>query len=84
VQEANANRKRENGKRGKAMPMPVVAAWTLGMAGAALLAKLAAREWRRVNATLHPQRAAPEAEPIRREQLKTLRRDPRTGIYRVE
>jgi hypothetical protein len=54
------------------------------MAGAAVLAKALAKEWRKVNATLHAQRAAPESEPVSREKLKTLRRDPRTGIYRAE
>jgi len=66
------------------MPLPVVAAWTLGVAGVAVLAKVVAREWRRVNATLHPQRASADAEPVSRESLKTLRRDPRTGVYRAE
>lgn len=65
------------------MPLPIVVAWTLGAAGVAVMARALAKEWRKVNATLHAQRAAPE-EPIVREKLKTLRRDPRTGIYRAE
>jgi hypothetical protein len=65
------------------MPLPVGLAWTLGAVGAAALAKLLAKEWQRVNATLHPQKPAP-AENFAREKLPTLRRDPRTGIYRPD
>lgn len=65
-------------------PIPPVIMWTAGAVAAVALAKMAAREWRRVNETLRAQRAAPPQEPTGREAMPTLRRDPRTGIYRVE
>jgi hypothetical protein len=67
------------------MPLPAVLAWTLGAVGAAALAKVLAKEWQRVNATLHAQDAAPApVEKVVRESLPTLRRDPRTGVYRPD
>ncbi len=62
---------------------PVVAA-TLGAAAATALAKLVVKEWQRVNAALHPQEPVPVRENEDRRALPTLRRDPRTGIYRPE
>ena len=61
--------------------MPPALAWTLGVLGAAALAKLVVKEWRRVNAELHPQPAASRSE---RDRLPKLKRDPRSGIYRPE
>jgi hypothetical protein len=40
------------------------------------------REVRRINAELDEARPVPVSEVIRREELPTLRRDPRTGEYR--
>jgi hypothetical protein len=54
-----------------------VAAGALGMLGAVALAKLVAREWKRVNAELHPTGEAVPA-PSR------LCRDPTTGVFRPE
>jgi hypothetical protein len=65
------------------MPLPAVLAWTLGAVGAAALAKVLAKEWQRVNATLHARDVKP-AEEVAREKLPRLRRDPRTGVYRPE
>jgi len=64
------------------MPVPVVLAWVVGAAGVAVLAKAVARQWRNVNAALHPEELQPE--PIVREKLPTLRYDPRTGKYRAD
>jgi hypothetical protein len=62
------------------LPLPPVISFTLAAIGAAALAKLLAREWRRVNAQLDAQ----AAEAMARETLPTLRRDPQTGIYRPD
>ena len=64
-------------------PIPPVIMWTVGAVAAVALARIAVKEWRRVNETLHPQKAAPVRDDGR-EKLPTLRRDPRTGIYRVD
>jgi len=68
------------------MTFPVSPAmiWTLGAVGAAALAKVLMKEWRRVNEELRPYRAAPASEGIDRARLPRLRRDPVTGIYRPE
>ena len=64
------------------MPLPPLLLWTIGAAVGVVAARLVLREWQRVNAMLHPvddearlRRAAAGAIP-------TLRRDPRTGVYR--
>ena len=64
------------------MPVPTVIAWMVGVAGVAVLAKAVSRQWRNVNATLHPEEMQPE--PVVREKLPTLRYDPRTGLYRAD
>ncbi len=63
--------------------LPPVIAWTLGVLGAAALARVLAREWRRVNAELQRQEPAP-TDGLDRDELPKLRRDPQTGIYRPE
>ncbi len=62
--------------------IPPVLGWTLGILGAAAVAKVLAREWRRVNEELHPREPLREA-PVR-EKIRVLRRDPASGIYRPE
>ena len=64
-----------------AIPPVITAAF--GALGAAALARVLVREWRRINAELD---RAPEATPetVERERLPKLRRDPRTGVYRPE
>jgi hypothetical protein len=47
------------------------------------LTRVLIREWRRVNEMLHPRKVAAN-DQVRREGLPTLRRDPRTGIYRPD
>jgi hypothetical protein len=58
--------------------VPPVVAGVLGVLGAVALAKLAVREWRRVNALLYPQTTTADDERPR------LRRDPATGVFRPE
>jgi len=68
------------------MPLPVIpplVLWTLGALGAAALVKLITREHRRVNAELERARAEPVRES-ERANYRTLRRDPRTGVYREQ
>lgn len=62
--------------------MPPVISVTLGLLGVAALARWCVREMHRVNAELDSIRATSAAEPIDRNGLPTLRRDPRTGEYR--
>jgi hypothetical protein len=54
--------------------------WTVG---AAVVAKLVAKEWRRVNAELDRVRTAPVAERDHAAR-QTLSRDPATGVYRPQ
>ena len=65
------------------MPLPVfppLVLWTLGALGAAAILKLIAREHRRINEELVRARAEPVSKD-ERAKIRTLRRDPRTGIY---
>ncbi len=61
--------------------MPQVLIIVLGAIGAAIAAKLLAREWRRINDELDRSRAEP-APAESRETLPKLQRDPVTGEYR--
>ena len=63
--------------------MPPVVAWGIWTVGAAVVAKLVAREWQRVNAELDRLRTASVAEPDRTVR-PTLSRDPATGVYRPQ
>ena len=66
------------------MPLPVIpplVLWTLGALGAAAFARLIAKEYRRINAELEQARATPVTR-TERANYRTLRRDPRTGVYR--
>jgi hypothetical protein len=68
------------------MPLPVIpplVLWTLGALGAAALLRLAMREHRRINAELERARATP-VNKSERINYRTLRRDPRTGVYREQ
>ena len=58
--------------------IPPVVAGTLGVLGAVALARIVAREWRRVNAELHPH------DELDRGDARKLTRDPETGVYRPE
>jgi hypothetical protein len=57
--------------------------WTMSVLGAAAVVHWVIREVRRVNAELDEVRSARVKETTRREELPTLRRDPRTGEYRL-
>lgn len=59
--------------------IPPVVAGALGALGVVALAKLVAKEWRRVNAELYPPKGAAD-----RDEAKKLTRDPQTGVYRPE
>jgi hypothetical protein len=65
-----------------AIPPIITAAF--GALGAASLARVLVKEWRRVNAELDRASAAATTERVDRERLPKLRRDPRTGVYRPE
>ena len=60
--------------------IPPVVAGALGVLGAVALARLVKREWRRVNAELHP----PAERAADRRDATRLTRDPKTGVYRPE
>jgi len=66
------------------MPLffPPLIGWALGALGAAVVAKVVAKEWRRINDELHP--GEPIAEAHARENIPVLRRDPNSGVYRPE
>jgi hypothetical protein len=56
--------------------------WTLGILGATVVAKIVAKEWRRVHDGM--QGHEPLREAPAREKIPVLRRDPKSGIYRPE
>jgi hypothetical protein len=68
------------------MPLPIIpplVLWTLGALGAAALMRLIVKEHRRINAELERVRTT----PVRKEErakYRTLRPDPRTGVYREQ
>lgn len=62
--------------------MPPVFALALGLMGAAVLARWCVKEVRRVNAELDAMRDRSAVEPIDRDALPTLKRDPQTDEYR--
>ena len=66
-----------------AIVIPPLVKWTLGALGAAAVVHWVVKEVRRVNEELDRVQAAPAADPVRREALPTLRRDPSTGDWRV-
>jgi hypothetical protein len=62
--------------------MPQALLFVLGAIGAAIAAKLLAKEWRRVNQELDRARAEPAPADAARDGMPILRRDPVTGDYR--
>jgi hypothetical protein len=62
--------------------MPPVVIFALGIVGAAALLRWCSKEARRVNAELDNVRARAAVEPVDRNALPTLKRDPKTGEYR--
>jgi thioredoxin-like negative regulator of GroEL len=68
------------------MPVPLfppLFVWAMGALGAAAAAKVAVKEWRRVNAELDQAKEAAdtrtEAEPVTK-----LKRDPESGVFRPQ
>jgi hypothetical protein len=61
--------------------IPPLVIWAIGVVGAATLARFVKSEWQRVNAEVHPRETA--GDRVDRKRLPTLRRDPKTGVYRV-
>lgn len=64
-------------------PIPPVFGWTAGIVAAVALTRVLIKEWRRVNDVLHPRKVVAN-DQVRREAFPTLRRDPRTGVYRPD
>jgi hypothetical protein len=64
--------------------MPAAFVLALGMMGAAALVRWCVKEVQRVNADLDSLRGAKPMEPVDRESLPTLKRDPATGEYRPD
>jgi len=62
--------------------MPAAFVLALGMMGAAALVRWCVKEVQRVNAELDNVRGSKPVEPVDREALPTLKRDPDTGEYR--
>ncbi|HWV52219.1 hypothetical protein [Pseudorhodoplanes sp.] len=60
--------------------VPRLVMWAAGVVAGLAIARLAKREYGRVNEELDEARLAPVSE---RSQHPTLRRDPRTGVYRL-
>jgi hypothetical protein len=63
--------------------IPSIAKFMFGALGAAAIVHWAVKEARRINEQLDRAKAAPTVDPLRREALPTLRRDPATGEWRV-
>ncbi len=61
--------------------VPRLVVWAAGMVAGLAIARLAKREYGRVNDELDETRLATAANPAERSQHPTLRRDPRTGVY---
>lgn len=63
--------------------MPQALLLIVSALGAAIAARLIAREWRRVNEELDRMREPARAEATR-ERIPVLQRDPATGVYRPQ
>jgi hypothetical protein len=63
--------------------IPQLFRFAVGAAGAAAAVHWIVKEARRVNQELNRAKAAPVPDRAAREALPTLRRDPRTGEWRV-
>ncbi len=63
--------------------IPSLLKLALGAAGAAAIVHWVVKEARRINQELDRAKAARAVDPIRREALPTLRRDPLSGEWRV-
>jgi len=63
--------------------VPRLVMWAAGVVAGIAIAKLAKREFGRVSEELDEARLATVASRAERAQHPTLRRDPRTGVYRL-
>ncbi len=63
--------------------IPQLVKFVLGAAGAAAAVHWVVREARRINRELDELKAAPVPDQAMRQSLPTLRRDPKTGDWRV-
>jgi hypothetical protein len=63
--------------------IPSVVKFAVGALGAGVIAHWMMKELRRINDELDRAAKAASIDPIAREALPTLRRDPRTGDWRV-
>lgn len=61
--------------------MPTVLLWVIRAVGGVLLARAVRRASQQVNAELRDREAGTFGEPAR-EAIPTLKRDPKTGVYR--
>jgi hypothetical protein len=64
-------------------PIPPMLGLTAVAVAAVAVARVLVKEWRRVNDVLHAEKSVPD-DQFQHEPIPTLRRDPRTGIYRPE
>jgi hypothetical protein len=62
--------------------VPAAVKLVLGAIGAAAVVHCVVKEVRRINEELDRLKAVPVAEPVAREALPTLRRDPHSGEWR--
>jgi hypothetical protein len=62
--------------------IPAIVKIALGALGAAAVVHWLVKEARRINRDLERVRAAPAVDPVVRDALPTLRRDPKTGEWR--
>ncbi len=63
--------------------IPAAVKFVLGTVGAAAVVHWLVKEVRRINEELDRLKMAPVVEPVAREALPTLRRDPLSGEWRV-
>lgn len=63
--------------------IPAAVKIALGALGAAAVVRWVVKEVRRINEELDQAKQASAVEPVAREALPTLRRDPSTGHWRV-
>ena len=66
-----------------AFVIPPLVKFAMGALGAGAIVAWAVKEMRRINAELERVKAAPVPDSAPRQELPTLRRDPRTGDWRV-
>lgn len=63
--------------------LPPLVKWTLSAFGVAAMAHWVVKEVRRLNAEVDDAEPMRVREPVRLQELPTLRRDPRTGEYHL-